>query len=289
MAVLSQNKKFNKLKIDKPVLLVGSAPHIDEYLTPERLKYLKLDKYFTICTGKAIYALDHVNITTCLDLIRLVHNLSNFLGRWDYFLVPDHLTKRYWDGQHSGIFEVSNTSPFSGQPPRYTVSTGSKEPVTIKDFNKIIYRYPRSPKHSKMLFHGVDFSDHIEGSHKISQDDRPPHSHPIEYGILHPTVSYESVDKVMNLSQYDGLIRFQREDVDLVHTSVDRFLLKDGILRNACSSLHFLINFLWLKNVREIHTLGVTREHSSWGYTRQLLDFYGITFYMLEDFDGEVP
>ena len=65
MAVLSQNKKFNKLKIDKPVLLVGSAPHIDEYLTPERLMYLKLDKYFTICTGKAIYALDHVNISTC--------------------------------------------------------------------------------------------------------------------------------------------------------------------------------------------------------------------------------
>jgi len=278
VAVLSHNKRFNKIKIDKPVLLIGSAPYIDEYLTPEKLKYLKLDKYFTLCTGKAIYALDHVNITVCLDLIRLVHNLSNFAGRWDYFLVPHQITKRYWDGEHAGIFEVSNTSPFSGEAPKFTVSTGSRTPVTVKDFNKIVYRYPRSPKHAKMLFHAVDFSDYMEGVGVY-------HSR----AILHPSISYRSVDEVMNLSQYDGVVKFYREDVDLVYSPVDRFLLKDGTLRNCCSSLHFLINFLWLKGVQEIHMLGVTRTHSSWGYTRQLLDFYGITFYMLEDFNGEVP
>ena len=278
MVALSQNKKLNKLRIDKPVLLVGSAPHINEYLTPERLKYLKLDEYFTLCTGRAIYALDHVDVTTCLDLIRLVHNLSNFSDRWDYFLVPHQLTKRYWDGQHAGIFEVTNTSPFSGESPRFTVNIGAKEPVTVKDFDKIVYRYPRSPKHSKMLFHAVDFSDKVKGLGVYSGR-----------SVLHPSVSYETVDEVMDLSQYNGIVRFHREDVDLVHSPVDDFLVKDGSLRNCCSSLHFLINFLWLKNVREIHMLGITREHSSWGYTRQLLDFYGITFYMLEDFDGEVP
>ena len=272
MAVLSQNKKFNKLSIDKPVLLIGSAPYIEEYFTPERLKHLHLDKYFTLCTGKSMYAIDHVDVVTCLDLIRLVHNLSNFKDRWDYFLVPHQITKRYWDGNHSEIFEVSNTSPFSGNAPRYTVNTGSRTPTTVKEFDKIVYRYPRSPKHAKMLFHAVDFNDYM----------LPPEVYEGR-SILHPSVSYDAVDNVMNLSQYEGLIRFHREDVDLVHEPIDRFLQKDGVLRNCCSSLHFLINFLWL------NTLGVTRTHSSWGYTRQLLDFYGITFYMLEDFDGEMP
>tara|TARA_R100000008_G_scaffold85460_2_gene75466 strand:+ start:1030 stop:1866 length:837 start_codon:yes stop_codon:yes gene_type:complete len=278
VAVLSENKKFNKLSIDKPVLLIGSAPYIDEYLTPEKLEYLHLDKYFTICTGKALYALEHVDVVTCLDLIRLVHNLSNFNGRWDYFLVPHQLTKRYWDGKHSGIFEVSNTSPFSGKAPRYTVNTGAKEPTTVKDFDSIVYRYPRSPKHAKMLFHAVDFNDYLLAPGKYEGR-----------SILHPSISYDAVDNVMDLSQYEGVVKFYREDVDLVYSAVDNFLRKDGTLRNCCSSLHFLINFLWLKNVREIHMLGITRTHSSWGYTRQLLDFYGITFYMLEDFNGEVP
>jgi len=65
-------------------------------------------------------------------------------------------------------------------------------------------------------------------------------------------------------------------------------LLKDNTLRNHCSCLHFLINWLWLKGIRNIHTVGITREYEGWGNTRQLFDFYGINFNMMEDFDGEI-
>ena len=78
------------------------------------------------------------------------------------------------------------------------------------------------------------------------------------------------------------------KDVDLVHLPIDDFLKRDGTLRNHCSSLHFLVNWLWLNDIKEVHTVGITREYEGWSYTRQLFDFYGINFTMMEDFGGMV-
>jgi hypothetical protein len=257
---------LENVKINKPVLLIGSGPAIDEYLTPEITK-----KYFTLCTGRAIYAVEHVNVVTCLDLVRFVHNVSNFTDRWDHFLVPHCLTTRYWTGSKSGLIEITNTTPI------YTFSTGSKFPSSTKDWSNIQYTYKKSPKNSKMLAHMTQFESHksMTGVNEGCT-------------ILHPHVPYQDVTRIIPENEDYKIKIFYREDVDLIHSPIDRFLLKDGTLRNHCSCLHFLINWLWLKGIRNIHTVGITREYEGWGYTRQLFDFYGINFNMMEDFGGEI-
>ena len=259
---------LEQVQINKPVLLIGSGPAIDEYLTPEITS-----KYFTLCTGRAIYALDHVDIVTCLDLVRFVHNISNFSDRFDHFLVPHCLTTRFWTGSKSGILEVTNTTPI------YTFNTGASSPSSTKDWSDVQYTYKKSPKHAKMLAHMSQFE-----SYKKQMG--------VNEGctILHPHVAYENVLRVLSISSTlsQKIKMFLREDVDLTHCPIDQFLLKDNTLRNHCSCLHFLINWLWLKGVNKIHTIGITREYEGWGHTRQLFDFYGINFTMMEDFGGEI-
>ena len=257
---------LENLQINKPVLLIGSGPAIDEYLTPEIT-----EQYFTLCTGRAIYALEHVDVVSCLDLVRFVHNVSNFSDRWDHFLVPHCLTTRFWTGSKSGIFEITNTTPI------YTFNTGSNLPRSTKDWTDIQYTYRKSPKHSKMLAHMTQFENN---KHTMKTNEGR--------SILHPHVPYEDVLKVIPKNKDHKIEVFHREDIDLTHCPIDRFLLKDGTLRNHCSCLHFLINWIWLKGIRNIHTVGITREYEGWGNTRQLFDFYGINFNMMEDFDGEI-
>ena len=257
---------LENLQINKPVLLIGSGPAVEEYLTPEITK-----QYFTVCTGRAIHALEHVDVVTCLDLVRFIHNISNFSDRWDHFLVPHCLTTRFWTGSKSGIFEVTNATPI------YTFNTGSKFPSSTKDWTDTQYIYRKSPKHSKMLAHMTQFESHKK---MIGVNEG--------CAILHPHVAYENVIKILPEEKKNKIEVFLREDVDLTHFPIDKFLLKDNTLRNHCSCLHFLINWLWLKGIRNIHTVGITREYEGWGNTRQLFDFYGINFNMMEDFDGEI-
>ncbi len=258
---------LEKVKINKPVLLIGSGPASEEYLTPEITS-----KYFTLCTGRAIHAIDKVDIVTCLDLVRFVHNISNFSDRWNKFLVPHCFTLRYWTGDKSGIKEIANTSPI------YSFNTGSFNIGSSKDWSDVQYIYKKSPKHSNMLAHMVQFQDYKK---PLVLD---------EHGcrILHPHVNYDDVEKVIDIKDEYKIEVFKREDVDLVHLPIDDFLKRDGTLRNHCSSLHFLINWLWLNDIKEVHTVGITREYEGWGYTRQLFDFYGINFTMMEDFGGMV-
>ena len=195
---------LENLQINKPVLLIGSGPAIDEYLTPEIT-----ERYFTVCTGRAIYALEHVNVVTCLDLVRFIHNISNFSDRWDHFLVPHCLTTRFWTGSKSGITEITNSKPV------YTFNTGSRSPSSTKDWSEAQYIYKKSPKNSNMLAHMTQFEGHKK-------------TMGVNEGctILHPHVAYENVVKVLPEEKKNKIEVFLREDVDLTHCPIDKFLVK---------------------------------------------------------------
>jgi len=70
-----------------------------------------------------------------------------------------------------------------------------------------------------------------------------------------------------------------REDTDCISD----FTKNDGVLRNRCSSVHLILNLLWLNGVKNITTLGITQSHSNWGITKEIVNLYGMKAKRLED------
>jgi len=221
------------LTIDKPVLLIGSAKSIE--------KFDGYGDYFTLSTGKSLYAIDKVNLVASLDLIRIIHNISNFRRRWDYHLIPHFISHHLW-GERQKETEILNPSPG-------------------------IYIYTRRPVYSSMFFNLEDF-------HKFKKDAGVYNG----CSILHPSVSFEDADKIIKFDRFNT-IRFLREDVD----DIQQIKNHDGVLRNMSSSLHLLINWLWLKGIKQVKTIGMSENHKSWLYTQQIFSMLDIKYERLED------
>ena len=224
---------LTSLKIDKPVLLIGSANSIE--------KFDGYEDYFTLSTGKSLYAIDKVNLVASLDLIRIVHNISNFRKRWDYHLVPHCISHHLW-GERQKETEILNPSPG-------------------------VFLYTRRPAYSSMFFNLEDFYPLKRGRGLYEG-----------LNISHPSVSFEDADTIINFDRFNT-VRFLREDVD----NIQDMKKPDGVLRNISSSLHFLINLLWLNGIKEIKTIGITEKHKSWKNTKDMFSLYNIKYERLED------
>tara|TARA_R110002020_G_scaffold420458_2_gene629620 strand:+ start:1067 stop:1774 length:708 start_codon:yes stop_codon:yes gene_type:complete len=224
---------LEKLKIDKPVLLIGSANSIE--------KFDGYQDYFTLSTGKSLYAIEKVNIVVSLDLIRIIHNISNFRKRWDYHLIPHCISHHLW-GERQKETEILNPSPG-------------------------VFLYTRRPAYSSMFFNLEDF-------HPLKENRGLYEG----LNISHPLVSFENADTIINFKRFNT-VKFLREDID----DIQEMKNPDGVLRNMSSSLHLLINLLWLNGVKEIKTIGITEEHKSWENTKSMLSLYGIKHERLED------
>ena len=253
------NFPLEDLEIDKPVLLAGSGKSIE--------RFKEYGDFFTLCSGKSLYAIDKVNIVTSLDLIRIIHNISNFRKRWDYYLVPSMITNHLSYGTQTGILKNS-TQKDTIRAVTYSIGIASntRRPSDDDEHDVNAYLYVKSPVHSRMYFKLEDF-DTMTCHHTHTPNE-----------VKFPFVYYEQADRKIDFSKYN-VVRFQREDID----SIERMKAKDGVLRNIASSLHFLINWLWLKGVKEINTIGITKEHHTWENTRLLFDLYGMKYKRLED------
>ena len=217
------------LNTNKPVLVVGSGFS----------KRVNTEDYFVLSTGKALCNLDYADIVISLDLIRIIHNVSNFRKRWGVHLVPHRITNTQMFGMSSGIVQRKS--------------------------GEIVYL--RSPIHSLMFFDLDKFFSYNspEGTFE-------------GLNIGYDSISYEDVDKEVNFSKYK-MKSFLREDTE----SIDDFAKEDGVLRNKCSSIHLMLNLLWLNGIKQITTLGISESHSNWGITKSIIDLYGIETKRLED------
>jgi len=83
------------LNTNKPVLIVGSGFS----------KGVNTEDYFVLSTGKALCNLDYADVVISLDLIRIIHNISNFRKRWGLYLVPHRITNTQTFGKSSGILK----------------------------------------------------------------------------------------------------------------------------------------------------------------------------------------
>jgi len=218
-----------ELKTNKPILVVGSG-FSEKVDTKE---------FFVLSTGKALCNLNYADIVISLDLIRIIHNISNFRKRWSIHLVPHRIT---------------NTQMFS-------MSSG----IVQRKSGEIVYI--RSPLHSFMFFDLDKFFafNSPEGTFE-------------GLNIDCSSISYEDADKEINFSKYK-MKRFLREDTE----SVSDFYKNDGVLRNRHSSVHFMLNLLWLNGIKHINTLGISEHHSNWNITKNIIDLYGMKVKRLED------
>ena len=256
---------LNDIDIDKPVLLIGASPELKKYL-PKNAS----EDFFTIAIGKSICAIDHVNILFSLDLVRIVHNISNFSERWDYYFVPHFISHHFWDSSTSGLFEIG------GWKIEFDRKTGKSNPFTADSK----YNYPLSPEHNKMLHHFLDFRDFK--NHKGKTD--------CKNYLIADSLLYKDVDSVINFGKYNGIVKFDRDDISRTdethpHSRKDyqKFLSTDGKLHNDCNSTHFALNWLWLKGVKEIHTVGISKDFHKWEDTQKILNLYQITQTRIED------
>lgn len=217
------------LNTNKPILVVGSGFS----------KRVNTEDYFVLSTGKALCNLDHADIVISLDLIRIIHNISNFRKRWGLHLVPHRITNTQTFGKSSGILQRAS--------------------------GEIVYT--RSPLHSLMFFNLEKFLSLNLPKGKFKGLD-----------IDYDSMSYEEADKEINFSKYK-VKKFMREDTN----RIDDFLKDDGVLRNRCSSVHLILNLLWLNGVNSITTLGISQNHSNWGITKKIINLYGMKAKTLED------
>ena len=224
---------LTSLKIDKPVLLIGSSNSIE--------KFDGYQDYFTLSTGKSLYAIDKVDIVVSSDLIRIIHNISNFRKRWRHHLIPHCISHHLW-GERQKETEILNPS-----------------------FG--VFLYTRRPAYSNMFFNLEDFCSFKESKGVYEG-----------LNISHPIVSFENADTIIDFQRFNT-VRFLREDVDNIQAMKNN----DGVLRNMSSSLHFLINLLWLNGVQQIKTIGITEEHKSWKDTESMFSLYNIKYERLED------
>ena len=222
---------LESLKSDKPVLLIGSNRTIE--------KFDGYADYFTLSTGKALYAVDHVNVVTSLDMIRIIHTFSNFRKRWDHYLIPHFITNHLWYGRETEILKPRQGS----------------------------FVYTRRPAYSSMFFELESFF-HMNKNPGFYDG----------YNIAHPSVSYEDADEIIDFSRFKAT-KFTREDVG----SIEDLQNDDGVLRNVSSSVHLLLNWLWLKGVKKVKTIGVSKEHKSWEDTQKLFSIYNMTHERIED------
>ena len=178
--------------MNKPILVVGSG--FSEKVNTE--------DYFVLSTGKALCNLDYADIVVSIDLIRIIHNVSNFRKRWRFHLIPHRITNTQTFGNSSGIIQ--------------------------RESGEIVYT--RSPLHSLMFFDIEKFFTFNSPKGKFDG-----------LSINYDSVSYEEIDKEIKFSKY-RMRKFMREDIECV----DEFAKNDGVLRNSCSSVHLILNLLWL-------------------------------------------
>ena len=215
--------------MNKPILVVGSGFS----------KKVNTKDYFVLSTGKALCNLDYADIVVSIDLIRIIHNVSNFRKRWGFHLIPHRITNTQTFGNSSGI-----------------VRRESGEVV-----------YTRSPLHSLMFFDVEKFF--MLNSPKGEFDG---------LRIDYDSISYEEGDKEIKFSKY-RMRKFMREDTECIND----FTKNDGVLRNSCSSVHLILNLLWLNGIKNITTLGISQEHSNWNITKEIIDLYGMKAKRMED------
>ena len=213
-----------KLKTNKPILVVGSG--FSEKVNTE--------DFFVLCSGKSLYSLDYADVVISLDLIRIIHNISNFRKKWGVHLVPHRITNEQWFGKSSGIMQRA-----------------SGEVVYLK-----------SPVHSLMFWKPDDFIHYNK-----------PRGYFDKLNICCDSLSYEEADEIINFSRF-RIKKFLREDT----VSYNDFGNNDGVLRNDSSSIHLILNLLWLNKVDKIYTLGLTEDHYSWNVTKRLMDMYHINY-----------
>jgi len=253
---------LNDINIDKPVLLIGAAPNLKQYLKPDAYK-----NFFTITIGKALYATNYTDLLFSIDLVRVVHNLSNFSDRWGHYLVPHFITHHFWDSRSSGIFETGSWKI------EFNHHDGTSKPYT--DDSR--YRYPLSPEHNSMAHHFLDFRSvpkFTVGKHDGSY-------------LIAGSLKYEDVDEIVDFSKYKNITKFTRDDIWKHNTDkVDayhQFLHKDGKLRNDCNSTHFALNWLWMKGIKNIYTVGVSKDYHKWDDTEKIMNMYDINCTRVED------
>lgn len=218
---------------NKPVLLVGSGPSLEE-------NNKDLDQFFVASTGKALYALEYADVVASLDLVRVVHSISNFRKRWGKYLIPDNITNNEWFGKDSEIYEI-------------TFQRGQR------------FLYKRKPVYSNMFFDQMQFKGMTRRAKGY---------------LRYPHVSYRDAEQIIDFEKYK-CEQFLRKDIQnasewLYELDKDRF-------KNMSSSLHILINWIWLKGVKKIYTLGVSTEHPSWKDTERILSICKIEHRRLED------
>ena len=108
--------------------------------------------------------------------------------------------------------------------------------------------------------------------------------------LIADCLSYEGVDSIIKFNKCNGIIKFERDDISKIddahpHSRKDyqKFLSRDGKLHNDCNSTHLALNWLWLKGVKEIHTVGISKDFHNWENTQKVLDLYQIKQTRLED------
>ena len=217
------------LKIDKPVLVVGSGFS----------GKINTKDFFVLSSGKSLHNLDYVDVVISIDLIRIIHNISNFRKKWGLHLVPHRITNTQWFGLSSGIMQRKS--------------------------GEIIYL--KSPVHSLMFFKPEDFVSFNRPKGFFNR-----------LGICCDSLSYEDADKIIKFSKY-RIKKFFREDTE----NLRNFAKKDGALRNSSSSIHLILNLLWLNGIKEINTLGITEDHDSWKTTNQIIKMYGMNYKRIEN------
>jgi len=153
-----------RLKTDKPILVVASGIEAR----------VKTDDYFVLATGKSLFALDFADIVLSVDLIRIIHNISNFRRRWGKHLIPHRITNTQFYGRSSGILQRDNGE-------------------TV---------YLKSPAHSFMYFDLENYFKFNKPKNKFDGCD-----------IFWDSVSYEEVNDSIDFKKFN-CSKFIREDVD---------------------------------------------------------------------------
>ena len=122
--------------------------------------------------------------------------------------------------------------------------------------------YLKSPVHSLMFFMPEEFISLNKPKGVFNGKN-----------ICCDSLSYEDADRIIKFSKY-RIKKFFREDTE----SMLDFAKSDGGLRNNSSSIHFILNLLWLNGIKEVNTMGITEDHPSWEITRRLMKMYGIKY-----------
>jgi hypothetical protein len=167
---------------NKPVLLVGSGPSLEN-------NNKDLSQFFVASTGKALYSLEYVDLVASLDLVRIVHGISNFRKRWKKYLIPDNITNNEWFGRESEIYELS----FEHQ-------------------QRFVYK--REPLYSSMFFDQMQFETIT----------REPRGY-----IKYPHVTYKDAGEIIDFKKYkcQVFLRKDMEDASSWFYELDKDRLKN--------------------------------------------------------------